>query len=61
MRTFFMVTLTAMDHPHVEVEADEETGEPWAVVHLSEGVSIQGDLVTVRRWVDELQLKVATS
>ncbi len=56
-----MVTLTAMDHPHVEVEADEETGEPWAVVHLSEGVSIQGDLVTVRRWVDELQLKVATS
>jgi hypothetical protein len=61
MRAYLTIFLGELDHPHVKVEVDEETAQPCAVIALDETISISGELHTIRRWVDELQLRVATS
>lgn len=53
-------SLSAFDHPHVEILGDEDgiEGEPALYIRLDENVSIMGTVPEVRRWVDELQARV---
>lgn len=60
MRIHLSICLSELDHPHVEIEPpDADDEQPWVRVVLSETVNIAGSERDVRRWVEELTVKLA--
>lgn len=60
MRNYATLVIGNMDHPEVEVENDDE-GVPVMTLRFSETVSLTGNEADVRRWVEELAVKTATT
>lgn len=61
MRAYTTFFLTRHDHPTVEKTTWDEDGveEESMTIHLTEDVRIEGSPEDVRRWVEELTVRLA--